>query len=230
MKRLIFVSLLILNFHPVLAAAPGEKHLRHLTAEYFAREFSVPVKYVDIEVLHFPDMQSSGGTIRYRIEAQNGQGNLGHRTLWIVAKEGINILETANYSVNVHLYMPVVVADQRIDRNSVIRPDMLRVEKRKLYRHHRGFYQHTDQLSGYSTSQVIAEGRVVGPEMIKITPDVNRGQALQVQLSRGNLAVTVEGVAREDATIGSRVRVFCPGPQREYVGTLLQGQIVKVSM
>lgn len=235
MKRpfipILIVFLLLSTAQPILAGVPSTRQVVQLTSRFLAAEFGIPASAFEVELLHQPAMETSGPTVRYRVEGSPEQANrLGHRTLWLVAKDGARTLERAHFSANIVVELPVAVASERIQRGTVLTRDHIRLENRKLFRHHRGFYTDLTSLEGQLTTQVIPLGRVMGPGMIKNNPDVRRGEAVSVCILRGNVTLTMEGFAREDGYNGQRLRVFCPDPQHEFLGTLENSAVVRVTL
>ncbi len=225
------VSLLLLVPGLLSALEPSERQIYNLARTALAEEFSIPVTAVELQLLHVPSVDPQHRATHYRVELDAGQRlRLGHRNLWLTARAGNQFIGRAPFSVNLILCLPVVVLTERIDRSTVLTADMVRMEERRLYRHHRGFYRHSEEVIGMLTSQVIAKGRVLGPEMLKVNPDIQRGDSIEVILVRGGVEFSLKGIARQDALAGEAIRVYCPAPRKEYVGLVDNHETVTVTL
>ena len=85
-------------------------------------------------------------------------------------------------------------------------------------------------FSSLEARQTILEGQYPVSSGVRRVPDVKRGDSVRIQLDTGSVTLSTLGVAEEPAYINGQVRIVASQSKRQFVGKLLEGNIVEVKL
>jgi flagella basal body P-ring formation protein FlgA len=110
-------------------------------------------------------------------------------------------------SVKIGILKPVLVTTSIIKANEPIDPARVTFETRDIAGAGEIPLSELDQLTGMVASHYIPAGRAITNSMIMVPPTLKMGDRVIIKYSRGPLCLTAEGVARENGSIGNRIKV-----------------------
>ncbi len=116
-----------------------------------------------------------------------------------------NIRITVN--CNLKVVMPVVVASEAIERNSVITSDKCKIESVDIT--HLGItpYDALDQVVGKKAVRMIQVGQLINKQYVDEIPAIEKGDPVKIIASNGSVRVSVGAVAREPGKVGEKIWV-----------------------
>ena len=85
-------------------------------------------------------------------------------------------------------------------------------------------------IKGIQSRQTILEGQLLTTSAVEKTPDIRRGDVVQVHLRTGVLELSTTGVAEEPGYLNGSVRVTASKTKRELVGLLRADGVVEVNL
>ena len=129
----------------------------------------------------------------------------------------------------------VVVATKRLYPNSRIQEHDTKIVDMDVasgpIREYRGILVSPDaNLTRLQTRQTILENQYVTSTAVEQQPDVRRGDTVRLDLVSGDLTLTTQATASENAAIGDRIRVSTWKTKKEVVGTVRDDHSVEVKL
>ena len=85
-------------------------------------------------------------------------------------------------------------------------------------------------FSHLESKQTILEGQYVVSSAIQKQPDVRKGDTVKLELVSGDLSLTTQGIAEEEASIGGQIRVMTTKTKREITGHVKEDRSVEVTL
>lgn len=86
------------------------------------------------------------------------------------------------------------------------------------------------RVSRLEATQTILEGQLLVSTSVRQIPDVQRGDALQIQLISNGVNLSVPGIAEEPGYFNKQIRVMAGKQKRELKGVLMPGGTVEVNI
>ena len=129
----------------------------------------------------------------------------------------------------------VVVATKRLYPNARIQERDFKVVEMDVaagpIREYRGILVSPDaNLTRLQTRQTILENQYVTTTAVEQQPDVRRGDTVRLDLVSGDLTLSTQATASENASIGDRIRVSTWKTKKEVVGTVRDDHSVEVKL
>lgn len=118
------------------------------------------------------------------------------------------IIRRLHGSARVELKADVVVAETEIARGSLLRAEMLSIEKRVVPLGPLTLCTDIAQVTGKAAKRRIAAGREINKGYIAIPPDVMAGEVVMIKAENEKIKVTAKGIARQDGAIGDVIQVL----------------------
>lgn len=155
--------------------------------------------------------------------------SVGHRTT-----VGIQCADSTGWTV----YLPVtvkavttaLVATRPLPPNTELsNADVQRV-KRDIASLGYGYISSLDSNSGYRTKRSIAQGAVITPVMVEAAVMIRRGQKVTLLSGTGPVAVSMAGIADNDGSLGSRIRVRNINSGRMIEGVVRSRETVEIAL
>jgi flagella basal body P-ring formation protein FlgA len=127
------------------------------------------------------------------------------------------------------------VAIRRIHPGETLTPDLFVSQNvnvaQGMAREYRGvILEKGESVSGLQSRQTILEGQLLTSSAVERTPDLRRGDTVQIHLINGAFELSTLGVAEEPAYLGGNVRVMASKTKRELVGLLRKDGVVEVKL
>ncbi len=199
----------------------GIKSLSHTIKIYYANVFNIQSNDIKLKFIHVPeiDLDREYSVIPTR------KKKLGHQTIWIEEKDTEKSLPL---TLEVSAYFPVLVANNTISRKEILKPDMFTKNRYLLNRDFNQYILKIKELKGSMASQVIKKGKALTTSMIKMHPDIHKGELVGVELVSGNLILETKGVARKDGYLGHRTEVILDRTGKKVFGEIVNINLVRV--
>jgi len=88
----------------------------------------------------------------------------------------------------------------------------------------------SENVAGLQSRQTILEGQLLTSSAIERTPDIRRGDSVQLHLVNGAFELSTIGIAQEPAYLNGSVRVITSKTKRELIGLLRKDGVVEVKL
>jgi len=149
------------------------------------------------------------------------------------SKEGAEKVELVQTPYSA--WKKVVVANRRLYPNTKIQEQDLKVVEMNVatgpVREYRGILIPAEaNFSRLQTRQTILENQYVTTSSVERQPDVRRGDTLRLDMVSGDLTLSTQATASENASIGERIRVMTSKTKKEVVGTVREDHSVEVTL
>jgi len=128
-----------------------------------------------------------------------------------------------------------LVPTHRIYPNSKIKNDDFKTIEVNVAtgpaREYRGIMiQAGTDLLGMQTRQTLLENQFLVASAIERQPDIKKGEMVRLDLISGDLTLTTQATANENASVGDRVRVSTMKGKKEVLGVLKEDHSVEVKL
>jgi len=215
----------------LLSAFDANQAKSNLLAHYYARELGVNQDQISILLIHVADIDSNLlQQHRISVEPRPGHFNLGHQTLWLVERRGSLINRRFPITLNVTAELVIPVAKRNIKRLELLTEQNIELQTVRLGHSYTRVIRDSNQLLNKMAVQALRAGKPIERNMVRIQPDVQLGDELQVVLQNQGLALQLPGIAKQEGQIGDEIKVQCPSARKEFKGTLSAGKQVLVSL
>jgi flagella basal body P-ring formation protein FlgA len=217
------------------APAPSESSMEDAIVGEIASAFpgaKIEI-YGNVHWTKGPVPQKAG---QVRFLGENGRGEAQIQVRGVVEdQDGTAMMTTAEGMVPFGAKVPAYVATRRIgpgekiDSKAFVKKsvDVARGQAREL----RGvIFPAGEPLSGLESRQTILEGQFLTSTAVQKTPDIKRGDLVNIRVISGGLVVDVQGTAEESAYLDGQVRVLAMKTKRELIGMLKAGSVVEVNL
>ncbi|MEK6579048.1 MAG: flagellar basal body P-ring formation chaperone FlgA [Bdellovibrionota bacterium] len=146
-----------------------------------------------------------------------------------------NSRESADGSVYFAAWMGAHIASKRIAPGEKLNPadftlQELNVSKGEAYEYRGVILPSNTGLMGLESRQTILPGQFLTRNAVQKTPDLRRGDAVQIRFISGDLSVVTPGMAEEPAYLDDRVKVMAQKTKREFIGKLTETGVVEVKL
>lgn len=116
--------------------------------------------------------------------------------------------------VTVQINTKVLVAKHNIPSKEIITEvdlDYAFQDKNRLYN---GFFKDKKEVLGQVASHMISSGTVITKKNIQMPIIIHRNQKISLFTKKNSIVVTMDGIAREDGSLNSTIKVFNPSSKR----------------
>jgi len=132
-------------------------------------------------------------------------------------------------------WVPARLAMRRVLPNEKLSSDQFAVQQVNIAQGQAGELKNAllstqIEVEGLEAKQTIMEGSLLTNYSVQRTPDVKRGDSLQIKIQSGDLIVTTQGTALEAGYKNSKVRVLSSKTKREMNGMLSADGSVEVKL
>ncbi|WP_430459845.1 flagellar basal body P-ring formation chaperone FlgA [Thalassolituus sp. LLYu03] len=148
-------------------------------------------------------------------------------------RNGLEISCAAPYwkqhlAVQLHVYREVAVLARAVAADAVVSDDDLSYVRQDTGELSKGFFTGDDPLSGQVMRRTQRAGTVVTPDMVEPPVVIERGDAVQILVSRPGIRIEMKGTALESARTGERLRVRNDQSQKVLTATAVRAGLVQV--
>ena len=142
--------------------------------------------------------------------------------------ENDRIIRRLHGTAKVSLHANVVVSAMEISRGTLIRPELLTLEKRGVSLGKMTFCTDFAQLTGQAATRRIAAGREIEKGYVSMPPDVAAGEVVMIKAENQKIKVTAKGVARQDGVIGDVIQILNTRSNRKLQARVIGRSSVQV--
>jgi flagella basal body P-ring formation protein FlgA len=135
------------------------------------------------------------GAIAVRVEIESG-GRIVHRCL---------------VSVLIRTYADVLVAERPIGRHGALSADDVRALRMETTTIRREMLEEGAELGGLRSRQIVSRGSILYADLFERVPLVQQGDHVIVRVLARGVALSTEGIAREDGNSGEYVTIDLEG-------------------
>ena len=152
----------------------------------------------------------------------------GHTTI------NVRCLEPVSWSLfvpaRIERHLPVVVLERPINRQQVIGPDDIRIERQAVSTLSNGYFTEAEDVIGLASRRRLMPGQVLTSAHVTPRRIVERGQEVTLFSARPGLVVRMKGIALEDGVEGERIRVRNESSKRIVEGYVEPSGAVRVAL
>jgi flagella basal body P-ring formation protein FlgA len=141
-------------------------------------------------------------------------------------KEKERIIVEASYDV----LMDVFITARPLAKGETLTDEDFYVVKQKSSRLPAGAILNKDDIKGKILKTNIGHGIVIRSDYLTNQLSIKRGQKINVVLEGNNVAITTQGVLRNDASVGGVAKVLCDATKKEVSGILISADTVRVKI
>lgn len=236
MKRIIFLSILVLLLHTLASfAAVNDNSVRVLAqatraALESAIQQYVQSRYVDsqirVELLFLPDQLPHIRDGAMRVSCRK-RGDLVGRTLFTVSYQNADgTWHSLQVWAAIRRYQSVLVLTRSIPKHHVITPEDIKVELREaIWPRNETPAARTDVI-GKRSKRRLSRGRILTLAMIESVPLIERGQRLNMHVVMKNLSIIIPTIAYESGGKGDMIKVKNPKTKKFYRAQIIDAENV----
>ena len=205
---------------PVSAPVPAltDAGLTELVRGYVAETLKVPSASVVVRLLLPPGgLPALSGTPAI---AHSGVGKPVGRVTFTVGP--------ARVPAEVEAYKEVVVATRFLRRNHVLEDKDLALAPVRLAWADVRYLEDMEQAVGKRVTRNVPAGQPVLEDLLGEPHVVRLGARVTIRFEKGPLRILAEGIAKDDGSVGSNVRVMNLESRRELWGRVLDGDTIQV--
>ncbi len=132
--------------------------------------------------------------------------------------------------VRIERYLSVVVLDRPVERQQMIGPADLRLERQAVSSLTSGYFSDLESVIGLRTRRRLAAGQVLIPAHVEQPPLIKRGQEITIYAVKPGLTVQMKGIALEDGRLGQRIRIRNSSSKRIVEGYVESADTVRIAV
>jgi flagella basal body P-ring formation protein FlgA len=201
-----------------------EQQIRsHISAEVqnFARQLGAkgPIKQ-ELELVLPGGLDKQGPCRRLEISRSNSQ-----KAPWGRVSYSLNCKDSSSWqsraTAKVRVWLPVVVANQAIQKNQVLTEAMLGTRLTELTQSKLSIELQPQALVGMQTKRRLQAGQVISRHLLEHKLLVEKGSHVLIRVQTQGFEASTKGVALENGQLGQRIKV-----QNLSSGTVLEADVV----
>lgn len=175
--------------------------------QYFRKEVLWPLGCYEA-VVREPDRswKCLHGDVTAKVEGLGNRYPRGNVQLWLIVEQQKRSLRIP-VMCNVKVETPVLVARRPILRGQQITSEDFELKSMDITTFGPQPLFNTDSLKGVRALRTINPGTILHTRLIQPVPAIQKGDLVEILVSRGRVRVAVQGVAREPGKIGERIWV-----------------------
>ena len=225
MKNFILRSILLLAAE-LATAAPMQSvpSIQEAVSSYLNANLDPGGKY-EISIMPIdPRLQLPECDQNLQVFSQSGEIKPGRNTLGVRCQGGRGW--TIYSTVSLKSFREVLILNQSLRRNDIIRADHLGTELRDVGLVPQGYLTDPEVIIGKQASRNIPAGSVLNRLHYADLTLVRRGERVNIQSARAGLMISAIGMAMADGTKGQRINVKNLSSQRVIQATVVDpGQV-----
>jgi len=205
---------------PASASAPAltEARLAELLRGYVAETLKVPSASVIVRLMLPPGgLPVLSGT---PVVAHSGVGKPVGRVTFTVGP--------ARVPAEVEAYKDVVVAARYLRRNHVLEDKDLALAPVRLVWADLRYLEDMEPAVGKRVTRNVQTGLPVMEDILGDPHVVRLGSRITIQYKKGPLYILAEGIAKDDGSVGSNIRIMNTESKRELWGRVMDGDTIQV--
>lgn len=134
-----------------------------------------------------------------------------------------------NVPVDIALNAQVVVSKRPLERNVVLKADMLSYQLQNLAELNNGYYLNQEHLIGKQVKRAIAGHTVFNSHLVKAGLMILKGDTVMITAKKGAMQVNMPGEALSDGKKGRQIRVRNKKSERIITGKVVGPGLVEVN-
>lgn len=208
MNRIFIFLISLLFFSNTLFSATLEDKIKKEITHYFYCIYHAAPKNMEISYLRFPDVSGlKKNAYKIRVSSQKPEPRLGYQTLWVELSANGNRVKRFPVSLDIGVEAHVVISKKRINRHETFKPEYLAIEVQFIKADWDLLCHSLEELVGNESTRVIQKNTIMTRNLFRPVPLIRRGDIVEVQFETGNLFMTSDAIAKNDAAIGDKLQV-----------------------
>ena len=138
--------------------------------------------------------------------------------------------KTIAVTVDTRLNMEVLVAKRNIRRHEILSEEMVELAIRDITAVRGGYFTSFEGFSNNRAKRPVALGAVLSADHVEQVPVIFRGDEVELVAASSGIWVSASGVAVQDGSVGSRIRVRNRDSGRIVQGTVMDNGTVDMGL
>lgn len=201
----IIILLLILFHNSFSNSNTSYDFIKASVHQYYQQQLNITEDELIITYKRIPEALLNYSDTNIEVFSQKRILKPGSQSIWVKCIENGKLLYKTPITIDVRVSRKIIVANSDLSHGTLINRSMLQIEKRLLGKDWLDYYTDLNALENQQTKQFIKKGAPVLQRMVKMTPLVQRGQDIRIEIRSKNLTVAVPGIAKEDGVYGQMI-------------------------
>jgi len=221
------IGFLLIFFPSSTLHADSTIQIKDLVSRYFQEAFDVSGEDVQLEFIHMPEFEIPfGNSIQAIVETKHTLPRVGYQTLWLMIHKDNYLEHQIPVTIKATIFLDVVIANKRLKRGETLTCNNTGLKRTKVYNNYKNIILDLNSVNGLIAKQVIKENCTIRRGMVRIKPEVKKGELVTIQMKSGSLIVSTAGKSKQDGMIGEKVKVVCNMTGKQITGTVESPQLV----
>ncbi|MFB6344865.1 MAG: flagellar basal body P-ring formation chaperone FlgA [bacterium] len=130
-------------------------------------------------------------------------------------------------TVSQHRKVPVAV--RRLDRGTILQPDMIDWQKKKIGTLRGGVIESPEEIIGRELTRSVGAEKILRAEYLQKPIVIERRDRVTIRYRKDGVVITTQGEATEDGAVGDRIRVKNTSSEREVSAEVINEGLVEVN-
>ncbi|UCG61963.1 MAG: flagellar basal body P-ring formation protein FlgA [Candidatus Zixiibacteriota bacterium] len=225
LKKLLAIIVFLLLSTPVMAA---EEISNDIIIHEMMTVLGLDGETHKIEVLsnHLGDQRIDDCNLNIRPLTQKKP--VGLYSVLVTATRGEEVVATGQVRVRIRVFAEVVIANDRINRSSLMDPSRFTVARMEVTNLVEQPITSLDDLAGFRAKRNLKKGTIVTTGALEPIPDVERGHETLIVYNDGLCRVTAPGQALQSGLTGEYIKVKNKATNKVIVARIVDDNVVAV--
>lgn len=222
---LLAYGILLFGYPLGILAQSSEQNgaLIHELESHFANHFNVNNDAVHLRMIHEPKQWPKQP---FSILSRHGI-RLGHQSLWLVEEVSG---KKSPVTLEVSIDLQVLIAERKISRRSELNDLNISPGIKRIYRNANHYLTSMDELEDMMSVQIIPARAGITQSMIRLKPDIYKGDNVIVQLTNGDLLIETNGKVKKNGRIGDETQVILAMTGKRIIGEIISHTLVRIEL
>jgi len=139
-----------------------------------------------------------------------------------------NKAQSARVTSRVQVFQKVVCASRALKRDEIVRADDVHQVRTDVAQHPERFITDVDRVVGKRLVSEVAKSQPIGPQQLDKAITLKRGAPVVIVYQLAGMRLTAKGQAKEDGSMGDRVRIANSDSKRTLTGRVIDPHTVEL--
>ncbi|KAA3617595.1 MAG: flagella basal body P-ring formation protein FlgA [Calditrichaeota bacterium] len=228
LKQTSIIIFCIFSFS-VLSAQDVYSTIKEKTSNLFLEKLDITKDELQISFNNLPDNLEKYNKNTIEVYSQKHILKPGSQSVWARFRNGHKVVKKIPLNISVFVVKDVVVAGQRIKRNSSLSNSNLKLETKHLGKDWDQYFFTLKEINGSESKRLIKKGTVLTKRMVQAKQLVHSGNPVRVELKSGGLTITTNGIAKQNGAFGEQIKLKLDKTGKTIQGIVSSQNLVIVS-
>lgn len=184
------------------------KEMTDQAKSFVLREMPWDEENVRIEILSTPsDVVLHEGEVKFEVYPSSRNYHIGNVVITVKIFVDGSLKKSVPVSMRVRVFEEVVVVTRALNKEDMIDPSCIRIEKREVSNLRGGVITDINTVVGQVAKRRIKAQRILCDNMLQAPRLIKRNELVKVELMLKNLKITSRALARQDGRKGEHIAV-----------------------